>query len=275
LREKLQWYEKKPLFGHRILVTREYSSDYTPLEELGAEIFEFPTIRIDPPESYDELDAAIDRISKYQWLVFTSANGLRFFLDRYFEKGNDIRDLKGIRLCAIGTKTAEAVRHTGMHVDLVPEQYHAEGLAKAFADLSANGSLKGIHILLPRAESAREVFPDHVRAAGGEVDTPPVYRTSKPEKHGKRLKRFLFEGRITVATFTSSATFTNFIDMVGSNALPFLQKAAIAAIGPVTRATIEKTGLSVTIMPEEATIEAMVTEIIRWIARHPEAQVPS
>jgi uroporphyrinogen III methyltransferase/synthase len=271
LRQKLQWYEKKPLFGHRILITREYSLEYMPLEELGAEIFEFPTIRIDPPESYAELDVAIAVISSYQWLVFTSANGFRFFLDRYLKTGHDIRDLKGLRICAIGSKTADAVRRSGMAVDLVPEEYHAEGLAKAFTELSASG-LKGVRILLPRAESAREVFPDDVRIMGGEIDTPPVYRAVKPEKHGKRLKRFLLEGRISIATFTSSATFTNFVDMVGSDALPLLQNAAIAAIGPVTRKTIEKAGLSVTIMPEEATIEAMVAAIIEWAGQKPSPQ---
>jgi uroporphyrinogen III methyltransferase / synthase len=264
LRQKLQWYEKKPLFGHRILVTREYTPEYTPLEDMGAEIFEFPTIRIEPPEDYEELDAAIGRISGYQWLVFTSANGFRHFLDRYLETGHDIRDLKGLRICAVGVKTAEAVRQWGMAVDLVPEQYHAEGLTRAFAALAAGGSLQGVRILLPRAESARELFPDEIRAAGGEIDTPPVYRAVKPEKHGKRLKRFLFEGRISIATFTSGATFTNFVDMVGSEALPFLQKVAIAAIGPITKKTIEKAGLSVAIMPEEATIEGMVAAIVRW-----------
>jgi uroporphyrinogen III methyltransferase/synthase len=261
--KQLRWYEKKPLFGHRILITREYTSDYALLEDMGAEIFEFPTIKTEPPTSHEELDSAIAGIASYQWLVFTSANGFRFFLDRFLETGRDIRDLKGIRLCAIGTKTAEMIQRSGMRVDLLPEQYHAEGLARAFADLQAGG-LKGIRILLPRAESARELFPDQVRAAGGEIDTPPAYRTVKPERHGKRLKRFLFEGRISVATFTSSTTFTNFVDMVGSDAFPFLQNLTIAAIGPVTTRTIEKAGLKVNIMPPEATIEGMVAEIVKW-----------
>lgn len=264
LRQQLRWYEKKPLFGHRVLITREYTPEYSPLEEMGAEIFEFPTITIEPPESYAELDAAISDISSYQWLVFTSANGFRFFIDRYITTGHDIRDLKGIRLCAIGAKTAAMVRARGMQVDLVPQEYHAEGLTEAFAGLYPGGSLKGVRILLPRAESARELFPDNVRAASGEIDTPVAYRAAKPEKHGKRLKRFLFEGRISVATFTSSATFTNFLEIVGSDALPFLKKLAIAAIGPVTERTIRKAGLSVTIMPKEATIESLVTEIARW-----------
>jgi uroporphyrinogen III methyltransferase/synthase len=264
LRQQLQWYEKKPLFGHRILITREYTPEYSRLEEMGAEIFEFPTIAIEPPESYSELDAAISRISSYQWLVFTSANGFRFFLDRYVFTGHDIRDLKGIHLCAIGAKTAAMVRARGMQVDLIPEEYHAEGLAKAFTGLYPDGSLRGVRILLPRSESAREIFPDKIRAAGGKIDTPAAYRAVKPKKHGKRLKRFLFEGRISVATFTSSATFTNFLEIVGNDALPFLKKLAIAAIGPVTRKTIQEAGLSITIMPKEPTIESLIYEIAEW-----------
>ncbi len=266
LRSRLEWYEKKPLFGHRVLITREYSVEYEPLEDLGAEIFEFPTVRIDPPASFTELDAAISCITDYQWLVFTSTNGFRFFMDRYLQKGLDIRDLKGVRLCAIGAKTAAAIKAFGMNLDLIPEAFHSEGLAQAFARLSDNGDLEGQRILLPRAENAREVFPETVRSMGGQIDTPVAYRAVKPEKHGRRLKRFLFEGRISIATFTSSATFTNFVDMLGSDALPFLRNVTIAAIGPVTRKTIEASGLTVTIMPANATNEAMVAEIVQWAA---------
>jgi len=265
LRERLQWYEKKPLFGHRILITRDYSPEYGVLEDLGAEIFEFPTIRIDPPASYEDLDGAIDRIDTYHWLVFTSTNGLRFFMDRYRKKGKDVRDLKGVRLCAIGSKTAEAIRGFGMNVDVVPDAFRAEGLAEVFSGLSPKGSLEGIRILLPRAENARELFPESVRTRGGFVDTPAAYRAVKPEKHGKRLKRFLFEGRISIATFTSSATFTNFVEIVGGDALPFLRDVTVAAIGPVTKKSIEDAGLAVAIMPREATIEAMVEEMVHWV----------
>ena len=265
LRQRLEWYEKKPLFGHRVLITREYSAEYEPLEDLGAEIFEFSTVRIDPPASFTELDDAIGHVTDYQWLVFTSANGFRFFMDRYLQKGLDIRDLKGVHLCAIGAKTAAAVKASGMNLDLVPEEFHSEGLVRAFAGHKEN--LRDIRILLPRAENARETFPETVRALGGRIDTPVAYRAAKPEKHGKRLKRFLFEGRISIATFTSGATFTNFIDMLGSDALPFLRNVAIGAIGPVTKKTIEAAGLPVAIMPEQATIEAMVAEIVRWVAR--------
>jgi uroporphyrinogen III methyltransferase / synthase len=269
LRESLMWYETKPLFGHRILITREYSSDYERLEELGAEIFEFPTIKVVPPESYKELDGAIEKIEDYDWLVFTSANGVRYFMERFLKQGRDVRDLKGARLCAVGTKTAEAIAGYGMKVELVPDEFNAEGLSEAFLGLSGSrtGNLKGVRFLLPRAEEARELFPARIRALGGEIETPAVYRTVKPEKHGKMLRRFLFEGRISVATFTSGATFTNFLDIVGRDALPFLGRMTIAAIGPVTKKTIEKNGLKVHIVPREATIAAMVDEIIKWATR--------
>ena len=269
LRQMLAWYEKKPLFGHRILITREYSSDYEPLEELGAEIFEFPTIRIVPPASYKELDAAIRRVEEYHWIILTSANGVRFFMERFFKKGRDVRDLKGLKLCAVGSKTADAVRAHGMKVDLVPDEFNAEGLVESMNHLygSSPDRLKGVRFLLPRAERARELFPDRVKALGGRIDTPAAYRAVRPDKHGKLLKRFLMEGRISVATFTSGATFTNFIDIMGNDAVPFLKRIAIAAIGPVTRRTIEKSGLKVDIMAREATIGAMVDAIIEWATK--------
>jgi uroporphyrinogen III methyltransferase/synthase len=285
LRDTLKWYEDKPMFGQRILVTREHSTGFEPLEELGAEVLEFPTIEIAPPETYDDLDSAIAQIHLYTWIVFTSGNGVRYFLKRFFEKERDIRDLKGIRICAIGTKTAAEVKKYGMRVDLVPEEFRAEGLIEAFTPpnppLAKGGDggvdskartlhselLKGMKFLLPRAETAREIFPEKVRELGGEIDVPVTYRTVKPEIHGRRLKRFLKEGRITIATFTSAATFNNFVDIIGSDAFDLLKGVSIAVIGPVTARAVEKAGLKVDIMPKEATIEAMVEEIIKRKAK--------
>ena len=133
LRDSLKWYEKKPMFGYRILVTREHMEGFELLEELGAEIIEFPTIEIVPPETYDELDLSIDKINTYNWIIFTSRNGVKYFFKRYFEKNKDIRDLKGIHICAIGIRTAQEIQKYGMKVDLVPEEFRAEGLIEAFA----------------------------------------------------------------------------------------------------------------------------------------------
>jgi uroporphyrinogen III methyltransferase / synthase len=129
---------------------------------------------------------------------------------------------------------------------------------------SKGGGLKGLRFLFPRAEKAREIFPEKVRELGGEIDVPVAYRTIKPEFHGKRLRRFLREGRISIATFTSAATFNNFREIMGTDAEEFLRGLVIAVIGPVTAKAVEKAGLHVDIMPKEATIEAMVKEIIAW-----------
>jgi uroporphyrinogen III methyltransferase/synthase len=269
LREILNWYEKKPLFGQRILITREHSEGYESLEELGAEIIEFRTIEIVPPEDWAELDNAIDKIESYNWLILTSANGVKFFFRRLFEKEKDIRDLKGIKICAVGTKTAETINKFGIKVDLVPEEFNAEGLIKMISrqtPVGANGRspLQGMKFLLPRAEVAREILPEKIKELGGEIDVVTAYRAVKPETHGKRLKRFLKEGKITIATFTSAATFNNFIEIAGEDAEDLLKDVAITVIGPVTAKAIEKAGLKVSIMPKEATIEAMVNEIIKW-----------
>jgi uroporphyrinogen III methyltransferase/synthase len=266
LRESLSWYEKKPMFGHRILVTRGHPEGFEPLEELGAEIIEFPTIEIIPPESYHELDKAIDNIETYDCLIFTSKNGITYFLKRFFEKERDIRDLKGINICAVGSKTAKEIQKYGIKVDLIPDEFSSEGLIKLVEVLKSSRTqgLKGMRFLLPRAEKAREVFPEKVRELGGHIDLPVAYRSIKPELHGKRLRRFLREGRISIATFTSAATFNNFMEIMGEKANELLQGVAIAVIGPVTAKAIEKAGLKVDIMPKEATIEALVEEIINW-----------
>jgi uroporphyrinogen III methyltransferase/synthase len=266
LRETLKWYENKPLFGRRVLVTREHSEGFEALEELGAEVIEFSTIKIVPPENWSELDSAIDKIESYNWLIFTSANGVKFFFKRFFERDRDIRDLKGIKICSIGEKTASFIKSYGIKVDLVPEQFNAEGLVKSFASGLTDNGLKGLRFLLPRAEEAREVFPEKVRELGGEIDVATAYRAVKPEVHGKRLRRFLKEGKISIATFTSAATFNNFMSIMEDDALGLLKGVAIAVIGPVTAKAVEKAGLKVSIMPEEATIDAMIKSIIEWSA---------
>ena len=286
LRNELKWYDVKPMFGHRVLVTREHSDGFEPLGDLGAEIIRFSTVEVVPPETWEELDRAVDRVGGYHWLIFTSANGVKYFFMRLLQRAVDIRELKGIKVCAIGKKTAAEVEKLGIRVDLVPENFRAEGLIEAFVkevrseesgvrsqdpETETQGSklLKGLRFLLPRAEVAREVFPEKVRELGGEIDVPVAYRAVKPEMHGKRLKRFLKEGRITIATFTSAATFTNFMEIMGEDADDLLKGVMIAAIGPVTAKAIEKAGLKVGIMPKEATVEAMVEEIRKWAVGGP------
>ncbi len=319
LKKELSWYDRKPMFGHRILVTREHSGGFETFEELGAEIIQFPTVRIVPPETWDELDSAIDNIDSYDWLIFTSSNGVKYFFNRILERDIDIRELKGVKICAIGQKTAGEVRKHGLRVDLVPKKFRAEGLIEAFINeqkakiggqydtelnsairkpvkgrcprkgalpqrgFTPNGTLRqqsensrpgahapspllleGKRFLLPRAEIAREIFPEKIRELGGIIDVPVAYRAVKPEVHGKRLRRFMREGRITVATFTSAATFNNFREIMGEEADTLLKDVAIAVIGPVTAKVIENAGHKVDIMPDEATVEALVEAIKKW-----------
>ncbi|MBA4371539.1 MAG: uroporphyrinogen-III C-methyltransferase [Thermodesulfovibrio sp.] len=291
LRQELSWYEKKPMFGQRILVTREHMEGFDVLEDLGAEVVQFSTVDIVPPETWTDIDAALDRIQTYDWMIFTSANGVKYFFSRMIERELDIRELRGIRLCAIGPKTAHAMQQFGLRVDLVPEEFRAEGLIEAIVKMKGRGEeeghgsggkgqdpflaacslqldpakpLQGMRFLLPRAEKARDIFPDKVRELGGIIDLPVAYRGVKPDYHGKRLRRFLQEGRVTVVTFTSAATFHNFCEIMGRDADELLKRVAIAVIGPVTARAVEKAGLKVSIMPEEATVEAMVNSIRVW-----------
>lgn len=290
LRESLKWYEKKPLFGHRVLVTREHSGGFELLEEFGAEIIEFPTIKIVPPVNWAELDAAIEKVESYNWLILTSINGVNFFFKRLFGTGRDIRDLKGIKICAVGTKTASEIKKYWIKVDLVPEEFNAEGLIESFIKENrsqkpaAKGEprqrrevksredpelFKGLRFLLPRAKVAREIFPEKIRELGGEIDVVTAYRAVKPEVQGKRLKRFLKEGKISIATFTSAATFNNLLSIMDNNVHELLKGVAIAVIGPVTATAVKEAGLTVNIMPKQATIEAMVKEIIKWVKNKP------
>ncbi|MCG6552063.1 MAG: uroporphyrinogen-III C-methyltransferase [Candidatus Magnetominusculus sp. LBB02] len=264
LRDALNWYEKKPLFGQRILITRQYTEDYAPLEEMGAEIFDFPTIKTVAPDSYDDLDAAIANIETYDWIIITSSNGFKYFFNRLIEKNKDIRDLRGIKLCAIGEKTAEAMRGYGLITEAVPEEFNAEGLIAMF---TKNGSIRGKRFLLPRAGKAREAFPDAVRQSGGHIDTPAAYKTIRPQAHAKRLERFLREGKISMATFTSASSFNNLMEIIGGEGAELLRDVQIAAIGPVTKKAVEKAGLAVSIMPETASIDALVAAIISEASR--------
>ncbi|KJU81285.1 Tetrapyrrole biosynthesis, uroporphyrinogen III synthase domain protein, partial [Candidatus Magnetobacterium bavaricum] len=209
------------------------------------------------------LDQCIDVIEGYHWLIITSANGYKFFLERLLYRGKDIRDLRGLKICAIGEKTAQSIRTYGCRVDAVPDEFHAEGLIKMFTD-SGGISIAGMRLLLPRAQQAREVFPEMVRQLGGHIDTPTTYRAVKHEGHIKRLVRLLREGKITVATFTSAATFNYLLEALDEEHLRRFKDITIAAIGPVTEKAITKAGFPVQIIPQKATVQAMVEAIVSY-----------
>ncbi len=265
LRDIINWYEKKPLLGKRILVTRtrEQASDLVQrLEDAGADCLERATISIAPPDSWDDLDHAIGQIDQYQWLLFTSINAIKCFFERLFETGLDTRALKGPRIGAVGKTTADFLKSYGINADLVPEEYTGEGLAKSLTSLG----IKGTKILIPRAIQAREVLPEHLKEAGADVAIIPVYKNIRPKGNEHILRKDLEEKSVDVITFTSSSTVTNFVEMVNPQSNKELHSlmngVKIASIGPITTKTIKKKGLDVDIQPETYTIPDLVDSIV-------------
>jgi uroporphyrinogen III methyltransferase/synthase len=270
LRKELNWFEERPLFGKRIVVTRarEQASDFLAcLSELGAECVEFPTIEVIPPSSWKELDRAIGNLESYQWLVFTSVNGVKYFFERLEDSGQDVRNLKGIRIAAIGPKTADAIHGKGVKPDLVPEEYRAEAVVEAFRKHRVAGS----RILLPRAAEAREVLPQELEKMEATVEVVEAYRTVKPEGDRDEIRAMLGKGDIHMVTFTSSSTVNNFMEMFEGESdqlLKWMEKVTVACIGPVTAKTAEERGLSVRITPSDYTIEALAKAIVDWFGHH-------
>ena len=269
LRKELNWFEERPLFGKKILVTRarEQASDFVArLSELGAECVEFPTIEVIPPSSWKDLDRAIGNLETYHWLVFTSVNGVKYFFDRLEVSGQDVRNLKGIRIAAIGPKTADAIRGKGVKPDLVPEEYRAEAVVEAFR----KQGVKGLRILLPRAAEAREVLPQELEKMGARVEVVEAYRTVMPQGTKSEIRTMLEKGDIHMVTFTSSSTVNNFMEMFeeeGDRLLKWMEKVTVACIGPVTAKTAAERGLSVRMTPSEYTIEALAKAIVDWFSQ--------
>ena len=258
LREKLSWYEHLPLFGKRIVVTRaagQAESLSAKLRALGADAIELPAIEIRPAADYAPLDAAIARLGSYDWLIFTSANGVRFFLERLDHSKTDLRALRG-RICVIGPATRCAVEQLHLKVDLMGAEYVAESLIRAFA----NFDLAGKQILIPRAALARDVLPAELTRRGARVDVVEAYRTLAPDDLAARAGEiFNSAHRPDWITFTSSSTVINFVNAAGA---PALDAVRIASIGPVTSATAGKLGLKVTAEASVYTTDGLVAGII-------------
>ena len=267
LREKLNWFEGRPLFGQRILVTRarDQAVEFTDLLKLyGADPVEFPTIEIAPPESWEALDGAIRKIEEYHWLIFTSVNGVLYFLERLKAAGKDIRALKGIKLCAIGPRTAQEIERMGVRVDLMPDEYVAE----AVIGQMGRHDLNGRKVLIPRAAVARDVLPEALTRMGAHVEVVAAYRTVRPTRDLEWVKNLLQGRQISVITFTSSSTVRNFVEMFGpEESRRLLKDVAVACIGPITAKTVEEYGLTVRILPKDSTIPALAQAIVEHFAK--------
>jgi len=261
LREKLAWFDQRLLFGKTALVTRarEQASALTSeLEALGAECIEAPAIKLVPPESYDALDAAIARLDTYNWLIFTSVNGVEHFFNRMQSLKRDSRALGQARIAAIGAQTAAKLREYGILADIVPLEFRAEGIVEALT-----GKIEpGMSVLIPRALVARDILPEKLVEMGAKVEVVPVYRTLTGDTDGTMLADKLSAGAIELVTFTSSSTVTNALELLGQNGAGLLKKSKVACIGPITAATCLEHGITPDVIAEEYTIKGMVEAIV-------------
>jgi uroporphyrinogen III methyltransferase/synthase len=254
------------LKGKRILVTRARSQALSlaqRIESLGGEVVEFPTIEIKPPTSYGPLDEAVKQIANYDWLIFTSVNGVEQFLHRFDKLGKNIADLAGIEVGAIGPETARRLTTAQIQPRLVPKVYHAEGILEALIPENVLGK----RVLIPRASKARDILPETLRQWGARVDVVEAYQTVLPEVDVSAVCRLLLDGAIDVITFTSSSTAINFAAMLRDQDLSrLLSKAVIACIGPITRKTVEDLGMRPAIVSEEFTIPGLVKAIVDYFS---------
>lgn len=264
LRVKLNWFEKKPLFGKRIVVTRArvQASEFSAiLEENGAEVIEFPTIEIRPPRKYKSLDNAFENLKSFQWIIFTSVNAVNSFNDRMIFKKIDIRSLHGIRIAAIGSQTAERLKMMGVIPDIIPSEYRAEAIIEIFKDFDIEGS----HILIPRAKVARDILPVKLRKMGAKVSVVEAYETVISEKDISELCNLFEEKMIDMVTFTSSSTVNNFFSRFEEDNLKKLfTNVKFACIGPVTGKTLMEYGFKTDVMPPRYTIKDMAEAIIEF-----------
>lgn len=262
LRNRLSWFEKKPLFGKKIVITRtrkQASGLRRELEELGAHCIEFPTIEIVDPPSWEPVDEACRNLSRYDWIIFTSVNGVERFFERLFYHGLDGRSLGQCRIAAIGPATAQELRRYFIKADVVPASYRAEDLV---ASLPAE-DIKGARVLIPRAMAARDVLPVSLKEMGAEVEVVPVYQTMQASgEKAEEIARMIRQGSIDCITFTSSSTLSNFVSaMQPWGGASLLKEVKVASIGPVTTETAKSLGIEVSIEAREYTIKGLVEAI--------------
>lgn len=266
-RWELNWFEGRPLHGRRILITRprEQADSFAQLlEEVGAEPLIVPAIRIMPPDDWGPLDVAIERLGTYDWVIFTSVNGVRFFSERLAASGKDARAFgPDSRVLAIGPATARVLEDIlRIRPDAVPEKYVAEGIL----EMLSGEKLAGQRILIPRAVVAREILPEKLKEQGAEVDLVPAYRTLPAEfADVERVRSDLREGRVDMVTFTSSSTVRNFVEMIGEDYLKRdMEQIAIASIGPITSETVREMGLSPHVEAEISTTRGLARAIVDY-----------
>lgn len=260
-------FTSQPLTGRTIVITRARAQAEelaAELEKYGARVISCPTIEIVEPESYELLDEAIDSLYGYDWIIFTSANGVKYFLRRLAERGHEIGELDDLRVCAIGESTAATLIDLQIHVDVVPEKFQAEGVFTALVTYLGNlGAFRSLNFLMPRASAARDFLPLALEEVGARVDVVPTYRTVKPRSSELgRVAALLEGGAIDCIAFSSSSSVTNFAQLFDtSNLASMFKGVTVACIGEVTSTTAAQFGLQVAIQPDKHTIAAFARAI--------------
>lgn len=266
LRPHLRWFDARPLFGRRVLVTRprDQAADLVSrLGLLGADVIEAPLIRIEPPDDLGPLRDAAAGAGTFDWIVFASTNAVDAFMTALLDGDGDVRDLKGPRLCAVGAGTAERLAGYGIKVDLVPGEFRSEALVAA---ITATGPVDGARVLLPRASIGRELVAERLREAGAIVTDIVAYRTllNDATRAGEPdVYKLLLEGQIDVVTFASPSAARSFVAIYGAEpAADLLQHTVVAVIGPTTAEVTRQLGLPVTLQPSTSTIAGLVDVIV-------------
>lgn len=265
LREKLKWFDTLPLFARRVLVTRATKQADEPsrlLSERGAIPVCMPAINIIPPDTWEEMDRAIQNLSSYQWVVFTSVNGVEFFFQRLHALNQDARKFGGIKVGAIGPATAKALVNYGLHPDYVPGKYTSRG----FLDGLKKREIEGCNVLLPRAAIASREMADGIVALGGKVHEITAYRTVVDTESNSPGREMLLKGEIDVVTFTSPSTVANLLTILGSE-WQTIGKTTVACIGPTTAKAAKEHGLKVDIVAAESTIHGLVEAMENYFKR--------
>ncbi len=266
LREKLRWFDNRPLFGKRILVTRARNQASTLsrlLARCGAQPIELPAIDIQIVTHAKELDGAISHLGRYHWIIFTSVNGVAAFWQRLHSLGQDSRALGGLSIGAIGPATAEALAGKGIIADYVPPVYTTEGIIAGLR----NRNIAGQHVLLPRADIADDELVQGLLQLGASVDEVTAYRTVPATEALNRAKQMIISGNIDIITFTSSSTVSNLVAALGED-MAEINGAMVACIGPKTAETATRAGLKVDIVASKQTIPGLVTAMEEYFGEN-------
>jgi uroporphyrinogen III methyltransferase/synthase len=262
LRDELNWFEDRPLSGKRVVVTRtrvQAGVLSEQLRSLGADVIELPTIRIEPPTDLRTFAEFVQDAHAYDWIVFTSPNGVNSFFDLFYKLYDDAREIGGARIAAIGPATAQRIRDFHLKVDLQPEQFVAESLAREFRKA---GGVENLRVLIARAEKARDLLPRELSALGAIVDEGFAYRTVPETRDDIGARRRLLEEGADLITFTSSSTVENFLAL----GLPWPAKMQVATIGPITSKTARERGLEVAIEARRHDIPGLVEAIRKFFS---------